>query len=205
MPPVHTGDTSERNERTPIMSVIVIEFMTLDGRTTDPGGQEGTPGGGWLFRHGPEFVSGDRFRIGPIMDAGVMLLGRRTWEQFSGIWPGRDDPFSNRMNAIPKLVASRTLTDASAWANSSILDVDPVEAVKAEQRDVIVTGSLSLVHELAASDLVDEYRLITFPTVLGAGDQVFPGGRPPLHLECLSAESDGTTVFARYGRSNHGS
>jgi dihydrofolate reductase len=114
------------------MSVIVIEFITLDGIVSDPTGSDGTPAGGWVFRHGPEAVAGDKFRVGPTLDDGVLLLGRRTWELFAGIWPGRDDPFSARMNAAPKLVASRTLADASAWANSRVIDGDVVDAVKRE-------------------------------------------------------------------------
>ncbi len=127
------------------MSVIVIQFITLDGIVSDPDGSGGTPAGGWAFRHGPETVAGDKFRLGSTLDDGVMLLGRTTWQLFSRLWPGRDDPFSARMNAVPKLVASRTLTDASAWANSQVIDGDPVDAVKREQRDVIITGSLSVV------------------------------------------------------------
>ena len=65
------------------MSVIVIEFRTLDGRITDPDGRGGTPTGGWAFRHGPETVAGDKFRLGKTMDDGVLLLGRRTWQLFS--------------------------------------------------------------------------------------------------------------------------
>ena len=106
------------------MSVIVIEFITLDGIVSDPDGSGGTPAGGWAFRHGPEAVAGDKFRLGSVLDDGVLLLGRKTWELFSRIWPGRDDPFSTRMNAAPKLVASRTLTDASAWQNSQAVDGD---------------------------------------------------------------------------------
>jgi hypothetical protein len=83
------------------------------------------------------------------------------------------------MNAVPKLVLSRTLADASAWANSQIVDGDLVETVEGEHRDVIITGSLSVVHSLMARDLVDEYRLLIFPTVLGTGNQLFPDGRPP--------------------------
>ena len=182
------------------MSVIVIEFITLDGIVSDPDGSGGTPAGGWAFRHGPEAVAGDKFRLGSVLDDGVLLLGRNTWQLFSRIWPGRDDPFSARMNAVPKLVASRTLTDASAWANSQALDGDLVDAVKREQRDVIVTGSLSVVHALMAEDLIDEYRLLTFPDILGTGERLFPDGSPPAYLECLSAEQSGAAVLARYGR-----
>lgn len=182
------------------MSVIVIEFITVDGIVSDPDGSQGTPAGGWAFRHGPEAVAGDKFRLGSVLDDGVMLLGRKTWQLFSQIWPGRDDPFSRRMNAVPKLVVSRTLADASAWANSQVVAGDPIDAVKREQRDVIVTGSLSIVHALSTEDLVDEYRLLTFPTVLGGGERLFPASREPVDLECLSAERSGAAVLARYRR-----
>ncbi|NRQ36412.1 riboflavin biosynthesis protein RibD [Nonomuraea sp. NN258] len=182
------------------MSVIVIEFITLDGVVSDPDGSAGTPAGGWAFRHGPEAVAGDKFRLGGVLDGGVLLLGRGTWQLFSRIWPGRDDPFSARMNAVRKLVVSRTLTDTSAWTNSQVIDGDLIDAVKREQRDVIIAGSLSVVRALMAADLIDEYRLLTFPAVLGAGDRLFPAGGPPAYLECLSAETAGAAVLTRYRR-----
>ena len=182
------------------MSVIVIQFITLDGIVSDPDGSEGTHAGGWAFRHGPETVAGDKFRLGSTMDNGVMLLGRRTWQLFSGIWPGRDDPFAARMNAVPKLVATSTLTDTSAWPNSRAVGGDVTDTVKSEPRDVIITGSLSVVHELMTAELVDEYRLLTFPTILRTGERLFPGGGPPAFLECVSAEKSGATVLARYRR-----
>jgi dihydrofolate reductase len=181
------------------MSVIVIEFITMDGVVTDPDGSGGTAAGGWAFRHGRESVAGDKFRLGQVLDDGVMLLGRKTWELFSTIWPGRDDPFSVRMNAVPKLVASRTLTDASAWVNSQVADADPAEIVRTERRDVIITGSLGVVHPLIAAGLVDEYRLLTFPTILGTGERLFPAG-PPAYLELVSAEESGPAVMTRYRR-----
>jgi dihydrofolate reductase len=182
------------------VSVIVIEFITLDGIISDPDGSAGSPAGGWAFRHGPQTVAGDKFRLGSILDDGVMLLGRTTWQLFSRLWPGRDDPFANRMNAVPKLVASRTLTDVLAWQNSRILEGDLVDAVQNERRDVIITGSVSVVHALMARDLIDEYRLLTFPTVLGSGERLFPAGGPPAYLETLSAESAGAAVLTRYAR-----
>jgi dihydrofolate reductase len=181
------------------MSVIVIQFITLDGIVTDPDGRGGTPAGGWAFRD-PAAVAGDKFRLGRTLDDGVMLLGRRTWDQFSRLWPGRDDPFSARMNAVPKLVASRTAGDVSAWANSSVIDGDLVDAVKREQRDVIIAGSLSVVRALTAADLIDEYRLRTFPEVIGTGERLFPDGGPHAMLECVLAEQGSTDVFAQYRR-----
>jgi dihydrofolate reductase len=182
------------------VSVIVIEFITVDGVVSDPDGSGRTPAGGWAFRHGPETVAGDKFRLGSTLDGGVMLLGRTTWQLFSGLWPGRDDPFSMRMNAVPKLVATRTLTDTSAWANSRVVDGELIDAVKREPRDVIITGSLSIVRALMAGDLIDEYRLLTFPTILGTGERLFPADGPLAYLECLSAEQSGAAVLARYGR-----
>jgi len=182
------------------VSVIVIEFITLDGITSDPDGSEATPAGGWAFRHGPETVAGDKFRLGSTLDEGVLLLGRTTWQLFSRIWPGRDDPFSARMNAVPKLVAARALTDTSAWSNSQVIAGDLAGAVKCEPRDVIITGSLSVVHALTAEDLIDEYRLLTFPEILGTGERLFPAGSPPAYLECLSAEQAGAAVLTRYRR-----
>lgn len=182
------------------MSVIVIEFITLDGIVADPDGSAGTPGGGWAFRHGPETVAGDKFRLGSTLDDGVLLLGRRTWELFSRLWPGRDDPFSARMNAVPKLVATRTLTGTSALANSAVIDGDVTDIVQRERRDVIISGSLSVVRTLMARDLIDEYRLLIFPTIVRTGDPLFPPGGPPAYLECLSAERSGATVFTRYRR-----
>jgi dihydrofolate reductase len=182
------------------VSVIVIQFVTLDGIVSDPDGSGGTAAGGWAFRHGPDTVAGDKFRLGSVLDDGVMLLGRTTWQLFARIWPGRDDPFSARMNAIPKLVVSRTLTDTSAWGSSRLVEGDLLDAVRHERRDIIITGSVSVVHRLMAEDLVDEYRLLTFPTVLGTGVRLFPAHRPTAYLETLSVERVGAAVLKRYGR-----
>jgi dihydrofolate reductase len=182
------------------VSVIVIEFITLDGIVSDPDGSAGTPASGWAFRHGTETIGGDKFQLGSTLDNGVMLLGRTTWQLFSRLWPGRSDPFSARMNAVPKLVATRTLTETTAWASSRVIGGDLIDTVRRERRDVIITGSLSVVHALRAEDLIDEYRLLTFPTILGTGERLFPTGSPPAHLKCLSAEQAGAVVLTRYGR-----
>jgi dihydrofolate reductase len=180
------------------MSVIVVEFVTLDGIVSDPDGSGGTPAGGWAFRHGPETVAGDPFRLGSTLDEGVLLVGRQTWQLFSRLWPSRTDPFSARMNAVPKLVASRTLTDTSAWVNSQVVKGELTDAVRQEPRDVIVMGSLSVVRALMAEDLIDEYRLITFATVLGDGERLFPAAGPPAYLELAAAEKAGALVRTRY-------
>ena len=181
-------------------NVIVNEFVTLDGVVEDPDGSEGTPTGGWMFRHGPEAVAGDKFGMGPLLDTGVMLLGRTTWEIFAKIWPNQTDEFSTALNNIPKLVASRSLTSTDAWQNSSLIKDDVISTVRREDRDVIVTGSLGIVRELAEHDLIDEYRLIVFPTVVGTGRRLFADGTPPVDLELASVEQKGAGVLLRYRR-----
>jgi dihydrofolate reductase len=161
--------------------VIVIQFCTLDGVVSDPDGRAGTSYGGWAFRYGPGAVSDDKFRVGErTVHGGVQLYGRRTWEHFAKLWPSRDGDFAQMMNAVPKRVATSKGIDPTAWSNSAAIDGDPLAWVKDERtrRDIIVIGSTSLVHALAAADLIDEYRLITFPTVAGAGEHLFAAGAP---------------------------
>jgi dihydrofolate reductase len=181
--------------------VIVIEFITLDGVTEDPDGSDGTPAGGWAFRFGPEAVAGDKFRLGPILDTCAILVGRRTWQLFAKIWPGRSDDFSSKLNAAPKLVASRTLTDVSAWNNSSLIQgelSDQVRRLRTEQ-DIVLIGSLGVAHELMHADLVDEYRLLVFPIVLGTGRRLFTN---PLtsDLRLTSAAENGAAALLTYER-----
>jgi dihydrofolate reductase len=180
--------------------LIVIEFVSLDGVMHDPDGSDGSPQGGWAFRYGREAVAGDKFGLGEVLDTGTMLLGRRTWQLFAGIWPGRDDPFSAKLNAMPKLVASHSLENAAGWQNSTVLRGDLVtEAGKRKQeQDIVVTGSISVVRELMAHDLVDEYRLLVFPLVLGAGTRLFPDGTAPVNLALTSAQTAGPAVRLIY-------
>ena len=182
--------------------VIVIEFVSLDGVMQDPDGREGAAGGGWAFRYGPEAVAGDPFLLGDVLGNGALLLGRRTWEQFTKIWPGRDDPFSATMKAVPKIVASRSPGDVSAWQNSAVLGGELTAAVRERKqlRDIVVMGSASVVRALAASDLVDEYRLMVFPLVLGEGTRVFPDGTAPVSLALVSAQTVGPAVRLTYAR-----
>jgi dihydrofolate reductase len=182
--------------------IIVIEFVTLDGVVEDPDGSAGTPGGGWAFRHGPEAVAGDKFKVGATLDTGALLLGRGTWQRFAQLWPGRFDEFSTRMNTAPKWVASRTFTDVRAWGNSTVIGGELTAEVQRlrRERDVIVIGSTSVVHTLMEHDLVDEYRLLVFPTVLGAGRRLFtsPAGAGDLHL--VSVERSGAAALLCYER-----
>ena len=180
--------------------IIVIEFITLDGVVEDPDGSVGAPFGGWAFRYGPEAVAGDKFRLGPLLDTGALLFGRRTWQLFSTLWPTRTDEFSTRMNRAQKWVASRTLTDVGAWGNSAVIDGELTAAVQRlrRDRDVIVIGSTSVVHRLMQHDLVDEYRLLVFPAVIGAGHRLFETQTGAENLRLLSVEQAGAAALLRY-------
>src|SRR3978361_1547773 len=107
--------------------IIVTQFITLDGVVEDPDGSGGTPFGGGAFRHGREAVSGDKFAYGPILQTGVFLFGRRTWEYFSTLWPGRDDPFAEALNAASKAVVTRSAVDLTKWQNSRVVSGDVLE------------------------------------------------------------------------------
>ena len=156
--------------------------------------------GGWAFRYGPEAVAGDKFGLGEVLDTGTLLPGRRTWQLSAR--PDRDDEFSAKMNAMPKLVASHSLERATEWQNSTVLEGDVVAAVRERKRarDIMVTGSTSVVRTLMAHDLVDEYRLIVFPIVLGAGARLFPDGTSPIDLNLVSAQTAGPAVRLIYTR-----
>jgi dihydrofolate reductase len=182
--------------------VIVIEFITLDGVIDDPDGSAGTPGGGWAFRHGPEAVAGDKFRLGERLDTGTLLLGHRTWQLFAQLFPHRSDPFSTAMNRIPKVVASRTRPDLETWSNSTLLTGDVIGELPRlrEGGDVIVAGSVDLVRALTEKNLVDEYRLLVFPSVLGAGRRLFGPGTPPRDFRLISVEQSGAAVLLCHER-----
>ena len=179
--------------------VIVIQFVTLDGVVEDADGSGGTPGGGWALRSGPGRVTTDHFGLGPILDSGVLLFGRRTWEVFSRRWPNRSGEYADALNRIPKIVVSRSAPDLRAWSNSSLLDGELVAGVAGLRRgqDVVVVGSTSVVHALAAVDAVDEYRLFVVPTALGAGERLFVA---PVDLRLGSVEAVGHGFLARYDR-----
>src|SRR4051794_14022745 len=102
--------------------VVVVQFVTLDGVVEDPDGSGGLPGGGWAFRSGPKRLQGDDFQVGPLLESGVLLMGRRTWEAFSQRWPTRSGALADTMNRVPKVVVSRSAPALDAWSNSSRLE-----------------------------------------------------------------------------------
>jgi dihydrofolate reductase len=188
------------------MHIIVSDFMSLDGVVQAPGGaQEDTDGG---FAHGgwshPYFdVPTMGAAVGEVMEGtDALLFGRRTWQGMAAAWPERaGDPFADSMNAIPKYVASRTLTrDDLTWANTVLLPADDAlgsvrELKDRDGRGIQVMGSPSLAAQLVEHDLVDEYRLMIEPILLGGGKRLFPDGGVARPLELVSVTQAATGVL----------
>jgi dihydrofolate reductase len=188
------------------MRIILSDFMSLDGVVQAPGGRnEDTDGG---FQHGGWSMRFfDPESMGPVIDevmqtTEALLFGRRTWQGMAAAWPGRaGDPFADRMNEIPKYVASRTLTQADLhWSNSTLLPPDDaigaVRQLRAQEGGGIqVMGSASLASQLVNNDLVDEYRLMIEPIVLGGGKRLFPDDGRARRLELVSTSTSGTGVL----------
>jgi dihydrofolate reductase len=188
------------------MRIIISDFMSLDGVVQAPGGREEDTDGG--FRHGgwsmPFF---DPEAMGPVLGevmetTDALLFGRRTWQVMAGAWPARaDDAFADRMNNIPKYVASRTLTqDDLDWSNSTLLPADDAIGAVRELRardgaGIQVMGSASFASQLITNDLVDEYRLMIEPIVLGGGKRLFPDDGRARALELVSTSTSKTGVL----------
>ena len=156
--------------------LVVTEFITLDGVVKDPGGAEKDefPRGGWAFDF-DQGAEGGKFKLDELMAADAQLLGRRTYEGFAKAWPTVEGTgaFGEKMNAMPKYVVSSTLTDPT-WNNTTVIGLDDVPGLKEQyDGDVLVAGSAQLVRGLLERGLVDELRLMVFPTALGAGLRLF--------------------------------
>ncbi len=156
--------------------VVVSQFMTVDGVVEDPGGSEKSAYGGWAFKfdRGEE---GNQFKLDEVMAAEALLLGRVTYEGFADAWPSRDGEFADKFNSMAKYVVSSTLSDPE-WSNSTV--VAPVAIAQTVSRlkdeidgDILVNGSVQLVEALVEDDLIDEHRLMVFPTLVGGGKQAY--------------------------------
>lgn len=193
------------------MRIILSDFISLDGVVQAPGGKDEDTEGG--FQHGgwsmpffdPESMGA---AIGDAMQGTeALLFGRRTWEVMASAWPERaGDPFADRMNEIPKYVASRTLSAeeaSSRWNNTTLLvrdgdAIDAIRSLKAGGGDagMQVMGSSSLARQLVENDLVDEYRLMLEPILLGGGKTIFPsdGRVRPLELVSVARAKTGVLI-----------
>lgn len=184
--------------------IVVTDYISLDGVIEDPVGMENSGLGNWTgpFTRGPE---GDKFKHEEIFAADALIFGRTTYEAFASAWPNVHDEagYADRMNQLPKYLASSTLKDAS-WGPTTIWNGDMVAAARALKArsdgdgEILIFGSASIVHQLAPHGLVDEYRLMVYPAILGAGKRLFPDGtKSQLSLAECKQLGDGI-VMMRY-------
>jgi dihydrofolate reductase len=184
------------------MRLTVTTFVTLDGVMQCPGAPDedgtGFSYGGWTVPYGDEDFG--KFMASVFVNADAFLLGRKTYEIFAGYWPRVTDeshPIAGPLNRLPKHVATRTLTDLG-WHNSTRLAGDLVAEVTRLKRqpgnELQVHGSGQLVQALVEHGLVDEYRLLIFPVVLGAGRQLFPRTPVTAALRLTDSRTTGAGV-----------
>ena len=198
--------------------LVVNTFLTLDGVMQAPGGPEEDPTegfthGGWSVGYWDEQM-GERMdeSMGPGKDF-ALLLGRKTYEIFAAHWPhARDQPGAAELNAATKYVASRTL-DKVDWENSTLLEGDLAEAVarlkEEDGPEIQVHGSSDLIQSLLKDDLVDEFRLLIFPVVVGSGKRLFGEGTVPAAFKASNSKTASTGVllvnYERAGDIEYGS
>lgn len=182
--------------------IVVVESLSLDGVMQAPGRADEDPRGG--FEHGGWALPYRDSVMGSVMaggmaQAGPLLLGRRTYEDFFRVWPGRkNNPFTEVLDNSEKYVVSRTLREPLPWQNSTLLKGDAADTVTRlkEQpgKDVVVLGSGELVRSLVRHDLVDEYLLLIHPIVLGSGRRLFAEGGAFAALQLIDAKTTTTGV-----------
>lgn len=183
------------------MRVVVTEFITLDGVIEDPGPDGPFEYAGWSMPYWGDDLGA--FKFAELQAADAHLLGRVTYEGFAKAWPSRTDQqgFAEMMNSLPKYVVSTTLATVE-WNNSHLIKENvAVEIKKLKQqpgRDMLVAGSSVLVQTLVKERLVDEFRLLVYPTVLGKGKRLFTEGTTA-KLKLIESKSFNTgVVLLRY-------
>jgi dihydrofolate reductase len=158
--------------------LVVTQFVSIDGVFEDPGGAEDYEHGGWTFEY-DRGDDGNQFKLDEMMGADVTLLGRVTYEGFAAAWPSREGEFADKLNNDRKVVVSTTLENPE-WNNTTVISDDVVAELQKLKDEtagsILVHGSGTLVNTLLENDLVDELRLMIFPTILGRGKRAFPEG-----------------------------
>jgi dihydrofolate reductase len=181
-------------------TIVVTEYVTLDGVMEAPGGGEDFEHAGWTFEV-DRGEDGNRFKLDEALASEALLLGRVTYEGFAAAWPAMHGEIADKFNSMPKYVVSTTLRDAE-WENSTVIDGDVVAEVSKLRAGVegalVVHGSARLVRTLLENDLVDELRLMVFPIVLGAGRRLFGGMHDKVRLRLAGTRTvgDGITILS---------
>jgi class 3 adenylate cyclase/dihydrofolate reductase len=181
--------------------LIASEFVTLDGVMEAPGHEQHPDGkNAWALQYAGE--DQQRFKVDELLDAGAILFGRVTYEIFAAFWPTapKDEGFADRMNSIPKYVVSKNLKTA-AWQNSTIIKGNAGEEIAQLKRqpggNILLYGSADLLNSLIKHDVIDEYRLMVFPVVLGSGKRLFRDANHTTQLQLVETRTfdSGVTVL----------
>ncbi len=178
------------------MKLVVTEFISLDGVIEAPGGEKGYKHSGWTIPYWSDEIG--KFKLDELFTCDAFLLGRVTYEGFAAAWPTRTDEigFADRMNSLPKYIASTTLNETT-WNNSSILTGDIYEQVNTLKQqpgqDLLIAGSCTLAQSLMPCGLIDEYRLLVYPVILGSGKRLF-GREEKIDLKLLETRAFGSGV-----------
>jgi dihydrofolate reductase len=167
-------------------TLIVSEFVSLDGVMEAPGGEPTHPHAGWTMPYGvPEMYA---YKLDEVREAESLLLGRKTYEGFSEAWSQRDGEFAEKMNAMPKAVVT-SQSEPLGWNATRLEGLDgglgpAVRTLKdGDGGPILVAGSGTLVQALLAEGVVDELRLLVFPIAIGGGLRVFPDDRGKIELQ----------------------
>jgi dihydrofolate reductase len=169
--------------------IVMTEYLTLDGVFEEPGN--------WSLPYFNDEAA--TFKFDEIFASDALLLGRRTYEGFAAAWPAMEDEqgFADRMNTIPKYVVSTTMEEAG-WNNSIVISENVIEEVarlkQQAGKDILLSGSAELVNSLMPSGLIDEYRLMVHPIVLGTGKRLFKDGIDTANLKLVDTKSTCTGV-----------
>ncbi|HEY7091637.1 MAG TPA: dihydrofolate reductase family protein [Ktedonobacterales bacterium] len=178
--------------------VIASEYLTLDGVMEAPGSEDSLGDrGGWSFLYSSDEAAA--FKFDEVMASNALLLGRVTYDIFAASWPARTGEFADRMNRLPKYVVSRTL-ETAAWENAHLIRDDVAGAVSELKRqpgqDILLYGSADLVRTLTEYRLIDEYRFMIFPLILGTGKRLFDNGiNTTLKLVAVKRFSSGVVLL----------
>ena len=186
--------------------IVVSEFLSLDGVMEDPGGAEAFEHGGWTRNYWDQAIG--KFKFDELFASDALLMGRVTYQGFAAAWPSQSDDagFADRMNSLPTYVASATSKNLE-WNNSHRLEGDVASEVahlKQEPgEDILIFGSAELVRTLMSRNLIDEYRFLVYPVVLGSGKRLFADGIFTT-LDLLEAKAFESGVVALTYRSTGG-
>ncbi len=184
--------------------LLVVNNLSLDGVMQAPGRAEedtrgGFANGGWALPYNDAVMAREMGK--GLSQEGALLFGRRTYEDFYRVWPHRADgnPYTDVLNRTQKYVASRTLTEPLPWENSALLNGDAASCVAELKSDlegqITVLGSGDLLRTLIGQRLVDEYVLLIYPLLLGAGRRMFPDGvYIPLELTSSVTTTTGVAI-----------